>query len=227
MSNEELIKLFGESWWNAIEPYFDKSYFLKLGKFIMQERGIRDVYPPQTLIFKAFHETPFNEVKVVLLGQDCYPAEGAACGLAFAISNEYPKIPYSLQCIKDEIERSFYNGLLVDFDYTLSNWTKQGVLLLNAALTVVKHKPESHLKEWSPFTKTIFRALQDKSNVVFLLLGNKAQEYETLISNKHPIIKGVHPAAGAYNPENNFIGSGVFSKVNEQLNAIGLKEIKW
>jgi uracil-DNA glycosylase len=227
MSEKQLTELFGESWYNALKGYLDISYFMKLGKFIKDERSLKTVYPDNSLIFKAFKTTPFNSVKVVMLGQDPYVKQGQACGLAFAIEDSCMTVPYSLKIIQQEIEESFYDGLQLDFDYTLNSWAKQGVLLLNTALTVIEGIPESHLKEWSPFTKTVLRALQDKGDVVFLLLGKKSQAYKEYIARYHPIIEGPHPAVSAYNSEITLIGSKVFNKVNEQLTALNLKEIVW
>lgn len=219
--------LFGESWWKAIQPYFDKTYFNKLGQFLNKERESKSILPAKEKVFRVFKESSYNEIKVSIIALDPYPNIHQACGRAFAVEDDCMVIPTSLKILAQEVERSFCNGLNVDFDYSLGNWVKQGVLLLNCAMTVVEGKTGSHLKEWEPFTRMIFKALSDKNRLVYLLLGKEAQKYKPLIPNKHPIIESFHPAAASYNPANTLVGSNCFIKVNEELNNLNLKEIIW
>ena len=228
-TDTELIykNLFGKEWWEAMKPHFSEDYFIKLGQFINKERETKSVLPEQSKVFRAFIDCPFNEVKVIVLGLDPYIKKEQACGLAFAIEDDCTMIPASLKFIAEEVERSLYDGMNLSFDYSLQNWVKQGVLLINTALTVVEGKTGSHSIMWREFTEMIFKTLSAKNRIVFLLLGKQAQEYKRFILPKHPVVEAPHPAAASYNPKISIVGSNCFVKVNEELSNLNYNEIKW
>lgn len=220
-------KLFGEKWWEAMKPHFNEAYFIKLGQFINKERETKSVLPEQNKVFRAFIDCPFDEVRVLVLGLDPYIKKEQACGLAFAIEDNCNTVPASLKFIIAEVERSCYNGMDLSFDYSLQHWVKQGVLLINTALTVVEGKTGSHSIMWKEFTEMIFKALSTKNRLVHLLLGKQAQEYKKFIPPHHPIIEAPHPAAASYNPKISIVGSDCFVKVNKELSNLNYNEIKW
>ena len=168
----------------------------------------------------------------MIIGQDPYN-DGSANGLAFSNNKNSHKPSPSLRIILREIERSFpeevsdiHSGKLDPLD--LSRWAEQGVLLLNMSLTVQEGKPMSHMVYWKAFTKAVIKALQDKSDIVWLLMGIEAKNYSPLISNpSHAVIETVHPAADIYSKEDRFYGSDCFKKVNEELEARNLSPIIW
>lgn len=218
-------RLFGEGWGNALSETLDEKTFTELGMFIKSERQKTTVYPPQEDIFKAFRLTPFENVKVILLGMDPYVNEDQATGLSFAVPRD-KNVPPSLRIIRDEIEKS-HNRLLLDFDTSLEGWAKDGVLMLNAALTVRAKESGSHMKEWQPFTTAVINALNKKVNIRWILLGKNAQEFDHLIDMSHIVFKAPHPMAEIYKPNCGFIGSGVFRKVNQSLSVLDEKQIDW
>ncbi len=225
-------KVFEPGWAEVISNHFNPSKFILLGQTIAKLRKTKIVYPDSKDVFKAFQLTPYNQVKVVLLGQDCYH-NGSADGLAFSQSKINTGCAPSLQRILKEIERSYPEnvarldeGKLDPWD--LSRWAEQGVLLLNTSLTVERGKPGSHILYWKAFTKAIIKCLQRKRDVVWLLMGTEAKNFSPLISNStHKIVETVHPAADLYSGNDIFYGSDCFRKVNEELNARNLKEILW
>jgi uracil-DNA glycosylase len=214
-----------ESWGKVLQEEFNKPYFLQLKDFLMEERKRHVVYPPGKFIFSAFNHTPFNNVKVVILGQDPYHGQGQANGLCFSVSDGI-KMPPSLVNIFKEIEN--------DLEYPIPNsgnlerWADQGVLLLNAMLTVRANEPGSHQgKGWEIFTNSIIQHLSaQKQGVVFLLWGKYAQAKETLIDGtKHHILKAAHPSP--FSAYNGFMGCKHFSKTNALLLGQGKQEIDW
>lgn len=230
------INHFGESWYKELEEFVNSSNFTKIGQQIAQLRKQgKQIIPEQgsNLLFKAFRSTPYNKVKVVILGLSPYDTVGAFDGLAFSNSGLL-KPQSSLKNILDEVENDIYNGLNIDrvTDLSLYNWAEQGVLLINTALTVEVGNLESHLNIWKPFTEFVISNLQNKNDIIWLLLGTKAHEYEKIIDNKsHLILKTSHPsfysANVSYKNIPAFIGSRVFSKINEQLIATNKSEIIW
>ncbi len=214
-----------ESWKAILEGEFDKQYFKELKEFLVDEKSKYSVYPPGGLIFNAFRLTPFDRARVVLLGQDPYHGQGQAHGLCFSVP---PGItaPPSLVNIFKEIERDL--GIPVPAHGNLERWARQGVLLLNATLTVRANQPGSHQRKgWETFTNAVIGKLSEKRvGLIFLLWGKFAQEKEALIdTNRHYILKAAHPSP--YSAYNGFFGCRHFSKTNEILKKHGLEEMDW
>ena len=214
------------SWKQVLSEEFSKEYFVSLAEFVRSEYKSSTVYPPAGFVFRAFELTPFEKVKVVILGQDPYHGDKQANGLAFAVGSNIP-LPPSLQNIYKELK----NDLEVETtgrDGSLENWAKQGVLMLNATLTVKAHTPGSHQnKGWEEFTDAVIKILSDKkSNLVFILWGNYAQKKGTVIDEKkHLVIKSPHPSP--FSAYNGFFGSKPFSKCNIYLLANGIDPVEW
>ncbi|MBP5835858.1 uracil-DNA glycosylase [Candidatus Phytoplasma meliae] len=210
-------------WQKIISLEQKKLYFQKKVKFLQQEYlNNKIIYPDQKDIFAAFRLTPFEKVKVVLLGQDPYHGPNQAHGLSFSVKSLYR--PPSLNNIFKELN----NDLQVNnHKNDLTSWALQGVLLLNAILTVQKGQPLSHHNiGWQEFTKNIFKTLQTKKNIVYLLWGNFAQNYQKyIIKENNYIIKSSHPSP--LSAFKSFFGSKPFSKINIYLKSHGIKEINW
>ena len=214
------------SWKERLTAEFDKPYFIQVTEFLKQElRAGKVIFPPGKLIFNAFACTPFQEVKVVIIGQDPYHNPGQAHGLSFSVQDGVAPPP-SLVNIFKEIQSDL--GLQLSGTGNLEKWAKQGVLLLNASLTVEANNPMSHSKVgWHLFTDEVIRQVSaGKEHVVFLLWGRFAQNKEILIdSNKHLILKSAHPSPlSAYN---GFFGCRHFSKSNAWLQQHGIPPIDW
>lgn len=214
-----------ESWKQALEAEFSKTYFQELITFLKREkRSQKTIYPPGPLIFNAFYNTPFQEAKVVILGQDPYHNPGEAMGLSFSVPKGV-RVPPSLRNIYKELKED------VDFEIPthgdLSAWAGQGVFLLNAMLTVEHKKARSHQKAgWQYFTNAVIQTLsREREHLVFMLWGNFARKKKDLIdTNKHLVLEAAHPsplAGGA------FFGSRHFSKANAYLEEHGLGRIDW
>jgi uracil-DNA glycosylase len=215
------------SWKEVLKNEFTKSYFLEIVTFLKTERSAgKIIYPPGPLIFNAFNQTPFDKVKVVLLGQDPYHNAGQAHGLSFSVPNGI-KPPPSLVNIYREIQKDI--GVDMPAQYgNLTRWAEQGVLLLNAILTVRANEPASHSKiGWMEFTDAVIRKISDhKEGVVFLLWGKFAQDKQVLIDEtKHSILKAAHPSP--FSVDKGFYGCRHFSKTNELLTRQGLAPIDW
>jgi len=185
----------------------------------------KECYPPFSQIFNAFHLCEFENTKLVVIGQDPYHAPNQAQGLAFSVPNEIA-LPPSLKNIFIELSTDLHITKPTNGD--LSSWAKQGILLLNTALSVQKSKPGSHLKIWNSFTKTTIKALsKEKSKLIFILWGGFAQKYETLIdTSKHYVLKTGHPSPLSAN-RGYWFGNKHFSKINAILLKNGDKEINW
>jgi uracil-DNA glycosylase len=214
-----------ESWKDVLKDEFDKQYFKELKEFLIDEKSRYTVYPPGGLIFNAFRLTPFDKARVVLLGQDPYHGQGQAHGLCFSVPRGITAPP-SLVNIFKEIERDL--GIPVPSHGNLERWARQGVLLLNATLTVRANQPGSHQRKgWETFTDAVIGKLSEKRvGLIFLLWGKFAQEKEALIdTNRHYILKAAHPSP--YSAYNGFFGCRHFSKTNEILRKHGLDEIDW
>lgn len=216
--------LFNNDWDNVLNDEIHKEYFLKILYELRELYKVKTIYPQQKDIFNAFH-LPYKDVKVVILGQDPYHGEGEAHGYAF--STHAKKLPPSLKNIYKEL----YADLGIEKDYTngdLTNWQKQGVMLLNTGLTVEKDKPNSHKNiGWHEFTDVVIQKLNEKDEpVVFILWGNNAREKKKYITNpKHLVIESAHPSP--FSANNGFFGSKPFSKTNEFLKKNNMKEIEW
>jgi len=215
-----------ESWKKILLQEFESDYFAKLKDFLIEDKKKYVIYPLGKQIFSAFNLTPFNNVKVVILGQDPYHGLGQAHGLCFSVQDGV-KPPPSLLNIYKEIEDDI--GVKMNSSKgNLENWAKQGILLLNATLTVRANLAGSHQnKGWENFTDYVIKALSDQQKgLVFILWGNFAQAKATLIdTSKHFILKSVHPSP--LSVYRGFFGCRHFSKTNEILKSIGKDEIDW
>lgn len=217
--------MIGNKWDELLAEEYKKEYFEKLMDFVKEEYKTKTIYPKQNEVFNAFRYTDFDNVKVVILGQDPYHGPNQAEGLSFSVSNDVVKQP-SLQNIFKELE----SDLAIPFPKlnSLKPWAKEGVLLLNAVLTVEAHKPTSHKdKGWEIFTDNVIKKINEKEiPVVFILWGSYARKKKTLITNKkHLVIESPHPSP--FSAYNGFFGSKPFSKTNEFLKQNGLKEVNW
>ena len=214
-----------ESWKQRLAPEFEKDYFIKLTEFVRGEYSRTTVYPPAKLIFNAFDQCPFDATKVVIIGQDPYHGPGQAHGLCFSVSEGVPNPP-SLQNIFKEILSDLGKPLPPHGD--LTRWARQGVLLLNATLTVQAHQAGSHQRKgWEEFTDAAIRSLaEEREHIVFILWGAYAQKKGAFIDrNKHLVLTSAHPSPlSAYN---GFFGNKHFSRANEYLSAHGIATIDW
>ncbi len=216
--------MIGNNWDNILSDIFNSDYFNNLMDKVEEEYNNKTIYPKREDLFRALINTDYNDVKVVIVGQDPYHGEGEAMGLSFSV-NEGIKLPPSL--------KNIYKELFEDIGVTrlsgdLTDWTKQGVLLLNSTLTVVKDTPASHAKiGWDKFTDEIIKKVNEKETpVVFILWGNFAKTKKELITNpKHLVIESAHPSP--FSARNGFFGSKPFSKTNEFLKKNNQEEIKW
>ncbi|EOQ96889.1 uracil-DNA glycosylase [Leptospira wolbachii serovar Codice str. CDC] len=212
-------------WKEVLQSEFEKPYFSNLREWVREEYKSKTVYPPAKLIFNTFDSCPFEKVKVVILGQDPYHGPGQAHGLCFSVNDGVP-FPPSLQNIFKEIADDLKKPIPKSGD--LTRLANQGVLLLNATLTVQKDKAGSHQnKGWEEFTDAAIHILAEKkSNIVFLLWGSFAGKKESLIPpNKHLVLKSAHPSPlSAYR---GFLGNKHFSKTNEYLVSQGKEPIDW
>ena len=216
--------MINKKWDVILESQFKKDYFKNLGIFVKNEYKTKTIYPEYKNIFNALRYTDYDDVKVVILGQDPYHGEHEAHGLSFSVQ-EGVKMPPSLRNIFKEL----YDDVGVKRNQTdLTDWANQGVLLLNSIMTVVKDTPLSHKnKGWEIFTDYIIEKLNEREKpIVFILWGSYARSKKELIKNKnHLILESVHPSPLSAN--RGFFGSKPFSKTNKFLNKNNIKEIKW
>jgi len=214
------------SWKQILRHEFTKPYFLQVVTHLKTEKATGAVvYPSGSLIFNAFNKTPFDQVKVVILGQDPYHGRGQAHGLSFSVPDGLPSPP-SLGNIYKELHKDI--GMPIPATGNLSKWAAQGVLLLNAVLTVRANEPASHAKiGWMDFTDAVIRKISDeKKGVIFLLWGKFAQEKQVLIDEtKHYVLKASHPSP--FSADKGFFGCKHFSRTNELLMMQGLDAIDW
>jgi uracil-DNA glycosylase len=213
------------SWLKALTEEFEKLYFLALKDFLIEEKKRFKIYPPGSDIFAAFNYTPFDKVKVVILGQDPYHGSGQAHGLCFSVNHGVKKPP-SLQNIFKELQTDI--GISISESGNLKKWAQEGVLLLNATLTVRSGQAGSHQnKGWELFTDAVIRKLSDsRQHLVFILWGNYAIAKEILIDpRKHLILKSAHPSP--FSAERGFYGSRPFSKTNDYLTQQNLVPVNW
>ncbi|QHL86174.1 uracil-DNA glycosylase [Nibribacter ruber] len=213
------------SWQEVLQDEFEKPYFKNMTQFVKEEYARTEVYPPGKLIFHAFEECPFDQVRVVILGQDPYHGKGQANGLAFSVA-EGVRTPPSLQNIFKEIHSDL--GKPIPATGNLERWAEQGVLLLNATLTVRAHEAGSHQKKgWEEFTDAVIQKVSDlKVHVVFMLWGAYAQKKGAVIDEKkHLVLRAAHPSPFA--ADKGFFGTRHFSKANAYLKQHGLPEIEW
>jgi uracil-DNA glycosylase len=224
MSEEADVKI-EPSWKEALKDEFGQEYFKKLREFVKEEYKHAIIYPPPKSIFRAFELCPFDKVEVVILGQDPYHGPGQANGLCFAV-RQGVALPPSLQNIFKELESDI--GPLKNRSRDLERWAKQGVLLLNATLTVRARTAGSHQgKGWEEFTDAVIRKLsEERENLVFILWGNYAKAKGAHIDRtKHLVIESAHPSP--FSAANGFFGSKPFSKTNEYLVAHNRRSVNW
>ena len=214
------------SWKEVLKTEFNKDYFLQIITHLKTEKATREIiYPSGNLIFSAFDKTPFDKVKVVILGQDPYHNPNQAMGLSFSVPDGM-KLPPSLQNIYKELKADI--GLPIAASGNLTNWATQGVLLLNAILTVRANEPASHSKiGWMYFTDAVIKKISEqKKGIVFLLWGKFAHEKQVLIDEtKHHVLKAAHPSP--FSAEKGFFGCKHFSRTNQLLIQHGIDPIDW
>ena len=217
--------MIGNDWDEKLSVIWNSPGFKKFWDFIVKEYKTKTIYPEFNNIFNALKLTPYSSVKVVIVGQDPYHGEGEAHGLSFSVLDGV-KIPPSLQNIYKELYSDL--GIIPPKSGNLTKWAKEGVLLLNNALTVIKDTPNSHQKiGWNLFTDYVIKLLNNKEEpVVFILWGRNAGEKEKLLTNpNHLIIKSAHPSP--FSANNGFFGSKPFSKTNEYLKKKNIDPIDW
>lgn len=212
-------------WDTVLDSEYHKEYFANIVKFVNKVYKEKTIFPPKARILSALDITDYNDVKVVILGQDPYHGIGEANGLAFSV-NDGVKIPPSLKNIYKELHDDL--GIEIPNTGNLESWAKEGVLLLNSVLTVEKDKPASHKNiGWETFTDSIIKKLNERDKpIVFILWGKFAKSKKELITNpKHLVLTSSHPSPFSVNY--GFFGSKPFSKTNEFLRKNGIKEIDW
>lgn len=217
-------KIFNNDWDYILKKEFEKEYFINLINFLNNENKNKAIYPKKEDLFKALKMTSYKDTKILILGQDPYHGEGEANGLCFSVDNNI-KNPPSLQNIFKELQ-SDLNVIRTESD--LTDWAKQGILLINTVLTVEKDKPFSHKNRgWETFTDEIIKKLNERKDpVIFVLWGNAARSKKQYITNKtHYIIESAHPSPLSYS--RGFKDSKPFSKVNNILKSANKSEIKW
>ncbi|MFN8205792.1 MAG: uracil-DNA glycosylase [Bacteroidales bacterium] len=220
----EVNPVIHESWKKVLHEEFQSDYFQALKQFLVEEKKSHTIYPPGPLIFNAFNSTPFDAVKVVILGQDPYHGAGQAHGLCFSVPRGI-KPPPSLVNIFKELKSDL--DIPIPAHGNLESWAQQGVFLLNATLTVRANTPLSHAgKGWEVFTnKVVERLSQEREHLVFILWGRNAQAKESLIDNsKHLVLKSAHPSPFSATA---FFGCRHFSKANDWLSEKGLGKVDW
>lgn len=214
------------SWHQRLQAEFEQHYFAQLADFVRHEYSTQTCYPPAKLIFNAFNLCPFDDVKVVIIGQDPYHEPGQAMGLSFSVADGVA-MPPSLQNIFKEIQQDL--GAPIPASGDLSRWARQGVLLLNATLTVRAHQAASHQRKgWERFTDAAIRALSaERDHLVFILWGGYARSKAPLIDRtKHLILESVHPSPLSAN-RGGWFGNHHFSRCNEWLKEQGKEPIEW
>ncbi len=214
-----------DGWYRVLRQQFESPYFANLKSFLLDEKSHYAVYPPGSLIFNAFNLTPFDKVKVVILGQDPYHGPHQAHGLSFSVPDGV-QFPPSLQNIFKELHDDL--GIPIAHSGNLEKWAREGVLLLNASLTVRAGQAASHSRHgWETFTDAAIRALSaEREHIVFILWGNYAIAKESLIdTSKHLVLKSVHPSP--LSASRGFFGCHHFSKANAYLQQYGIQPIDW
>ncbi len=225
MDNAQQRPDIGDGWYEVLADTFAADGFAQLKRFLVDEKASHTVFPKARNIFAAFHATPFEKVRVVILGQDPYHGPGQAHGLSFSVPAGVPAPPSLVNIFKEQ-QRDL--GIPIPTTGDLTPWAQQGVLLLNATLTVRAGEAGSHQgRGWEPFTDAVIRSISEKHNgVIFLLWGHFAQQKAELIdAQRHYLLRAPHPSP--LSAHRGFIGCGHFSKVNELLAAQGKPTIDW
>jgi uracil-DNA glycosylase len=214
-----------DSWKSRLKEEFEKGYFIRLAEFVREEYKTNTVYPPASLIFNAFNLCPFEKTKAIIIGQDPYHGPGQAHGLCFSVRDGV-EFPPSLVNIFKEIELDL--GLNKPNSGNLERWARQGVLLLNATLTVRAHMAGSHQRKgWEEFTDATISCINsEKQNIVFFLWGAYAQKKgETIDRSRHLVLESVHPSP--LSAPRGFFGNKHFSRCNDFLKSHGIEQIDW
>jgi len=222
---EKINPVLEESWKKVLEQEFNEPYFGILKQFLVEEKNKYNIFPPGSQIFNAFNHTPFEKVRVVILGQDPYHGPGQAHGLCFSVPDGIPKPPSLINIFK-ELENDL--GIPPPASGNLTKWADQGILLLNATLTVRENQAGSHQnKGWETFTDAAIRKLSEKRNgLIFVLWGNYAGAKKALIdSSRHFILTAAHPSP--LSASKGFFGCKHFSQINNLLNQMGVSQINW
>ena len=229
----DLSKYFEEGWYSKLKHYLESEEFERIAVQISKDRVKETIIPEKgsELFLKVFRILPYNNINVVCMGQDLYHGEGQYDGIAFSTSTLNKPQP-SLANSLEEVENDVYDGFNLDriTNYSLYNWIDQGVFLVNAAHTVVRGKPASHMHYWKNFTIEVVKALNEKDNIVWLMFGRFAQSFKQYITNPtHKFVETAHPSPlGAYqNAPIPFINSKCFSRCNEYLTELNQKNIVW
>jgi len=230
MDDQLFIDYVGEEWYEELKSLLNSDYFRKLGRFICDRREKEVIYPATGLdIFKAFRTTPLSKMKGVVLGQDPYH-DGSYDGLCFSNSHKTRPSP-SLRNILKEVNRDIYDNKNEErrTNYSLYNWAEQGLLMINTTLTVPQGRPDAHYAMWKKFTNHVINVINKQDDIVWMLWGNRAQEYIPLIKNtSHGTIRTSHPSPlGANHGIRPFNGSGCFSEFNVELEARNKRKIVW
>ena len=229
--DQKRMDLLGYEWYTVLYSEFKNAYMQELGKKVANLRKRTIVYPENDDIFNAYRLTPYNDVRVVIIGQDPYH-DGSAHGLAFSIKKEQAKVPPSLKNILKEVEQDYAEGFYLNAQTNLEHWAKQGVFLINTVLTVEKGHAASHSKlGWQQFTKATLKHLLARPNsthrpMVFMLWGRHAQEFEGMIDHdKHLVLKAAHPSP--FSAHKGFFGCKHFTQCNNFLESTYQNPIVW
>jgi uracil-DNA glycosylase len=219
-----------DDWYKKLKHYIESEEFTKLGRYVASKRKETDVFPPSKEIFRAFQLTPYNNVNTVIIGMDPYPnlykEKPVACGLSFA-PRDRDYIPPSLRQIYNRIKEDFYSDeMTFPVDLNIEHWAKQGVLMLNAALTVEQGKPGSHMKVWENWTTEVINALNEYSTgVIFCLWGKDAQAFQSKIGSHHIVLTAEHPVAASY--QGRQWSCNHFKQINTHLMGANGYNIEW
>lgn len=225
---KDLVDRLEQSGWkHKLYPYLGGAEFARILEFLYNESRVGRRFTPKIKqLFTAFEECPYNDTKVVIIGQDSYPYPGVADGMAFSCSNN-GYIQKSLQYMYNEIRRSVYNDDFMEFNPDLRCWANQGVLLLNCAFTTQVDKIGAHYDLWREFLEEVVAILNEMPPMVFMLLGKKAQELKEKISNNHLILEATHPATAGYTRTFVWDSNDVFNRCNIFLKEHYNQQIKW
>lgn len=227
LSKRVLQKNFSSEWYEFLKEFLTSDRFNQIIEELSKEEGQYEVLPEHKNRFRAFRETPLSNTKAVLIGMDPYPTKGVATGLSFGISSETKRVPPSLKVISEEVKNCTGNSVT---HFSLEHWAKQGILMLNSALTVRQGKPGSHSHIWSDFSSYLIRRLNDLDRpLVFILWGKDAKNLKTKINqDKHIIIESCHPIYERFSGgKGDFLNSNMFNKINECLRSHEHSEIVW
>lgn len=221
-------KLKPSGWYDVLKSFLTGEEFTEiLAKLYTLSKEGKKFTPELKYVFRAFEECPIADMNVVVVGQDPYPTIGVADGISFSCGLTKKTQP-SLRIIFEAIERTVYQGSSVQQDPDLSRWSKQGILMLNTALTCQINKIGTHIDIWQSFTAYVFDAINHaKSNVVFVLLGKKAEEYKDLIGDNQQVLVSSHPASAIYFKEKHWNCGDIFNKTNQVLESLGKNKIIW